>query len=94
MKDILLNSDFDLDIVNGDLVVGESTTQHQQLLLLTNKGDWKENPLIGVGAAGFLKDEDESGLLQEIRIQFEKDGMEVNDITIDSGEIKIDAQYK
>lgn len=94
MKDILLNSDFDLDVADGDLVVGESTTQHQQLLLLTNKGDWKENPLIGVGASGFLKDEDESGLLQEIRIQFEKDGMEVNNISIESGEIKIDAQYK
>jgi hypothetical protein len=94
MKDILLNSDFDLEIVDGDLVIGESTTQHQQLLLLTNKGDWKENPLVGVGATGFLKEENESGLMQEIRIQFEKDGMEVNNISIQSGAIEIDAKYK
>jgi hypothetical protein len=93
MKDILLNTELDLDIANGDLVVGESTVQHQQLLLVTSKGDWKENPLVGVGAAAFLKDEDESGLLNEIRIEFQKDGMDVKAVNIQSGEINIDANY-
>jgi protein involved in temperature-dependent protein secretion len=93
MKDILLNTELDLDIADGDLVVGESTVQHQQLLLVTSKGDWKENPLIGVGAAAFLKDEDESGLLNMIRIEFQKDGMDVKAVNIQSGEINIDANY-
>lgn len=93
MKDILLNNELDLDIANGDIVVGESTVQHQQLLLVTSKGDWKENPLVGVGAAAFLKDEDESGLLNEIRVEFQKDGMDVKAVNIQSGEINIDANY-
>lgn len=93
MKDILLNEDFDLLIENGDLVIGESTNQHQQLLLLTKKGDWKENPTVGVGLAGYLKDDADSDLLGAIRTEFEKDGMTVNSIELKNEDFIIDAHY-
>ena len=93
MKDFLLDIDDDLQCANGDLVVGESTTQHQNLLLLSSKGAWKENPTVGVGAAGFLKDEDVNGLLAEIKEQFEKDGMKVNNIYYSNDKITTDANY-
>ncbi len=93
MKDILLNTDFDLLTADGDLVVGESTSQHQQLLIVSAKGDFKENPTIAVGAGGYLKDEDETGLMAEIKIEFEKDGMIVNEITINNGNIEVNANY-
>lgn len=93
MEDLLLDNNQELDIQNGDFVIGESTLQHQDLLLMTNKGEWKENPTIAVGVLGFLKDEDESGLLAEIKTQFEKDGMRVNTLAAEEGKLNIDAHY-
>jgi hypothetical protein len=94
MKDIKINSSLDVSFENGDFVVGDSTEQHQQLLLVTNKGDWKEDPTIAVGVQRFLKDEDNSGLLTEIKKEFERDGMRVNKIELSSDSIIIDAPYK
>ncbi len=93
MKDFLLDIDNDLQCANGDFVTGESTVQHQNLLLISSKGAWKENPTVGVGAAGFLKDEDVNGLLAEIKQEFEKDGMKVNNIEYRNDKITTDANY-
>lgn len=92
MTDFLLN-DSDLLIINNDFVLGESTLQHQQLLLQSNKGDWKENPLAGVSVLSWLKDDNEAGLLSEIKQEFEKDGMKVNKLQLLNGKIEIDAYY-
>lgn len=93
MEDLLLDENFDLLFHNGDLVIGESSEQHQNLLLLTKKGDWKENPTIGVGINGMLKDDLESDITSIIRTEFEKDGMQVNGIFLTENDIKIDANY-
>lgn len=93
MKDILLNEDFDLDIADGDFVVGSSTLQHQKLLLLANPGDYKENPTVGVGIHGFLKSEESTQLYAAIKREFEKDGMVVNKIEMINDNINIDAHF-
>lgn len=93
MQDLLLDINMELDIKNGDFVTGESTEQNQKLLLLTNKGEWKQNPLVGIGVESFLKDDDAAGLLAEIKAQFEKDGMEVHNINFENGNLNIDATY-
>ncbi|RYZ21645.1 MAG: oxidase [Chitinophagaceae bacterium] len=93
MQDILLNSNKELDMLNGDFVIGESTGQHQDLLVMTNKGEWKESPLIPVGAIGYLKDDNAAGLLAEIKTQFEKDGMTVRSIAMNGDNINTDAHY-
>ncbi|HLO38376.1 MAG TPA: hypothetical protein VK173_07800 [Lacibacter sp.] len=94
MQDIKLNINLDLEISGGDLVTGESTQQHQQLLLATVKGDWKENPTIAVGLFEYLKDNDGDGLLGEIKQEFERDGMIVNSLSRDGQKINVDASYK
>lgn len=95
MQDILLDENFDVQITDGDFVIGESAQQQQQLLMITNKGEWKENPTVGVGVSGFLKDDvDTTDLLAEVKTQFEADGMTVNELNYDNnGNIKIDAAY-
>lgn len=94
MLDILLNDTGDLKFQNNDVVMGESTEQHQRLLLLAHKGDYKESPTVGVNATLFLKDEDNGGLLASIKSEFEKDGMKVNNIAITGEKLTIDARYK
>ncbi|NLR66926.1 hypothetical protein HGH92_21640 [Chitinophaga varians] len=94
MKDILFNKDIDLDIANGDLVAGFSTLQHQEMLLINNKGSFKEFPTIGIDAFGYLQDNNIGDLLRELQMQFVGDGMQVKSVDInDKGELNIDAVY-
>ena len=93
MNDVLLDSNQEIDIKDGDFVTGESTLQHQDLLIMTNKGEWKENPTIAVGALGYLKDDDESGFMAEVKLQLEKDGMEVKSIAIENENLLVNANY-
>ncbi|SHM20719.1 oxidase [Chitinophaga sp. CF418] len=94
MKDILLNEELDLDIRAGDLNAGYSDLQHQELILINNRGNIKEFPVVGVDAFGYLQDNDTAALLQEIRRQFTADGMRVKTINIkDDGQLNIDAVY-
>lgn len=93
MNDIIL-IDNDLKIADGDLVVGNSDEQHQELLIVCSKGDFKEKPTVCVGSYEFLKDEDISGLLAEIKKEFERDGLQVNALAQGAdGKLMIDAHY-
>lgn len=92
--DFLLDGDLDLRIENGDFVAGESTLQHQKLLLLIGKNELKENPIVGVGIENYLDDESPADMHREIRLQFTKDGMKVKSIKTVTGNLTIDAQYE
>lgn len=94
MKDIVLDSDFDLVIENGDFVVADGTVQHQALLLLSAPGEWRQTPLIGVNLRQFTLDNEIEAARGVIRKQFELDGMRVNAVDLSSGELPvIDATY-
>ncbi|WP_160711296.1 oxidase [Chitinophaga solisilvae] len=94
MTDVLLNEMNDLSFADGDFLIGESTRQHQQLLLVTNMGDWREYPVVGVGLFNYLKDEDPAAVMTDIKVQFETDGMKINFIRMDAaGTLNIDAAY-
>ena len=94
MNDLLFDDDLDLQIAGGDLVVGESTAQHQKTLILADKGEFKEVPMRGVGAHRFLEDHSPDNLAREIRVEFAADGMKVNKIKIaDDLTIQVDANY-
>ena len=96
MTDLLLNQGFDLAIEGGDLVVGESTRQHQQLLLLLGKGELRQFPLRGVGLRSYLNDDVTIGSVNSlVKREFEADGMTVRRISsLPSGALNIDALYE
>jgi len=49
MNDILLDRNGDLNFKNGDLEIGYSDNQHQEHILIANKGEYREFPELGVG---------------------------------------------
>lgn len=94
MIDIGLDATEDLEIATGDFVVVESTAQHQRQLILNNKGDFKQNPTIGVGVLNYMDDENFQQLIRAISVEFARDGMDVKRVSLaKDGVIKSDAYY-
>ena len=80
--------------VAGDFTMVESTAWHQQELILNNKGEFKENPTICVGAFDYLNDENPQDLVRAIAVAFTQDGMDVVGVDITAaGVISSDAYY-
>ena len=83
VKDIILDDDLDLKIVNGDLVIGESDQQSIQLILNAFPGAWKEFPTCGVGIKQYQASTGQSlNLKRNISVQLEADGFKVNAVTV------------
>jgi hypothetical protein len=94
MFDLIIDSDLQTD--GGDFVVSESTAQHEKLLIESNKGEWRQYPLCGVGIARYINDETPGSLITAIKTELKNDGMNVNGVSIspDTGNIEIDAYYE
>lgn len=92
MQDCLIDSDGELKIANGDIAVGYSDDQQRELLLVTDKSSFKENPQVGVGLQNYLEAEDSADLLSEIRNQFTADGMTIDSLDV-NGQFNLNAHY-
>lgn len=94
-NDFLLGADDDLQIKYGDFVLGDATEQHQKHLLLANKGEFRQSPVVGVGLENYLNDDAIDDLASVIKAQFELDGMDVEKVNVfDNGLTEIKAKYK
>ena len=95
MTDILTDSGGDIEISNGDFICGFSDLQHQEHLLVAQKGDIKEKPGVGVGIENFINGSDMDGFLSEVKSEFIKDGMTVNKLDFNeaTGDLNYDANY-
>ena len=93
-QDILVDDSWELQIKDGDLVVGPSDAQHGELLLLTNPGEWKQHPLTGVGISRYLKapGTQVTQFVTEAKKQLQADGYRVNELTVDSNLRDFDLQ--
>lgn len=95
-KDIKLDENGDAAIIRGDFATTESDQVHIEHILLSNKGYWFENPLLGVG----IIDEQNGSrtrqeLKQNIRRQLTLDNFSVKKIEItQENEININAVRK
>jgi len=100
MTDILLDETFDLIIEEdtpgkGDFLIDESTKQHQALILLANKGEFRQSPLVGVGVSLYLEDDRLGAMKSELQQQLYLDGMTVDELRIfNDGRVFIDASYE
>jgi hypothetical protein len=94
MTDIILDENHQVAINNGDFIIDVSDVQQQNLLLICDKGDWKESPTVCVGVQRWLNDDEPEDLLAEIKKEFQRDGMTVNDLTLTDDKIlNVDSNY-
>jgi len=95
MTDLLINSSGDFVIEGHDLVIGFSDLQHQEHILIAQKGSLKDAPDRGAGIENFLNDGELDDMLNMIKVEFEKDGMTVSRLEYDqqTGELDYDAKY-
>lgn len=86
MKDVLLNDSNDLQIENGDFVVGNSDKQNVKLIVDSFKGEFKEFPLIGFGVLNYIKTNiSEMKFKRDLKIQLEKDNYKNPNIDLSNG---------
>jgi hypothetical protein len=89
MNDLLLSND-DLIVLNGDFATGESLGQHVQHIIASHKGEYKQNPLTGVGKSRFINGAIDGALRRDIQIQLEGDGIRLDAFNVTDGQIQID----
>lgn len=91
VNDILRDDTGDYIIRNGRLVIGESTYQHQEDIIMANPGDYPDDPTTGVGLQSYILDDAPTLSLEtETQRQFEMDGMKV----LKNTNGKVIAEYK
>ncbi|WP_080058984.1 hypothetical protein [Spirosoma aerolatum] len=85
----------DILIQDGELVVGDSTHQHQRDIVLSDKGHYKHAPRTGVGLFNYTNDvENVTGLSSTIRLELIADGQDVDTVKVEEGgQITIDGSY-
>lgn len=82
-------------LITSGLVVGNTLYQNQYIILKAQKGELKENPLMGVGIDDMTGDEDNAlGWKKSIRENLASDGMVVSSLSIENGELILKADYK
>lgn len=95
---ILLDEDGDLAITDNGLVIGETDQQNVEAILAAHPGEFRHDPLLGVGIEDWLQAPlsfiVRRKLEREIAIQLETDN--ATDVTVDfssDGTIEISATY-
>lgn len=91
-KDLLLNDDFTPKIADGDFAIGDSEDQEVWLLLISQKSDFKFNPLAGADLV-FLQNSPlkSSEMEKAIRQTLRNDGFRTIDVSITNEDFKVKA---
>ncbi len=96
VEDILLGDTNDLIIQGGDLRVDESDQQHVLHILQSDKGQFRQWPLIGFGANRMLNASFSSQRIKNaIKVQLVSDNYTVREIKVtEDFTVSIDAKRK
>lgn len=92
MQDIILDN-YDIAIIDGDLAIDNSDAQQIDLLLQAGPGEWKQNPMRGVGVCRYIEQQDTGQLARRIHTELSADGMRIDAITINNNNINIKGRY-
>ncbi len=101
MKGITLGEDGDLalqvvrdsnGLITDSLIIDNTDYQNIDFVVIANKGEFKEHPILGVGAERYLKSVGRADeLRREIAVQIEAIGYGKADVKVsETGKIEID----
>lgn len=97
-KDIITDATGDIQFVNGDFRIEESDAQHVEHIVFTDKGQFRQYPLIGVGIGRLLNGSpNKVEIQQQIKLNLESDGYNVRSVSVglsDGLDLDIDAERK
>ena len=79
----------DLELNGGTMAVGETQFQEEYLVLSIQRGEWKEHPLVGVGVADMVGDEDLRFWKREITDNFARVGIKIKGVSLNNGILEI-----
>lgn len=80
-NDILLDANDDLDIVNGDFVIGESVLQEVGIILRLNSGDLKSDPVLAPNLIQLINSKKDTNEFEErVRLHLRRDGKNYDEI--------------
>ncbi len=80
-------------LILSGLMIGDTLYQNQYLILQAQKGEFKENPTLGVGINDLANDDDLNEWKKSIREEFAKDGLKIEKLTISTSGMEIKADY-
>jgi hypothetical protein len=90
---IQLGSDYDLLVENGSTQIGNVEPQNQALIVLSNPGEWKQHPELGVGIESWILDDNPGNLRSEVKRHLRSDDFVVDRVSLENGELAISANY-
>lgn len=90
MKGILLDENNDIEVVGREMLIGDITRQVINSVLLACQGEYKEEPLIGVGLINYVNGSDATFLTGRIKTQLGALGIKTRKITIKDGLINVE----
>lgn len=93
MKDLLLTEDYDLQIKNGDFLIGDSQEQSVELILISKQGEWKMNPATGCDIHSAKNGTIGRFLDRKIRVQLDADGFQLENLSLTDKGIDISGKY-
>ncbi|MBR3414010.1 MAG: hypothetical protein IKG81_15125 [Bacteroidales bacterium] len=79
----------DIELDNGTMATGETQVQEEYLVLATQRGEWKEHPLVGAGVADMAGDEDMLYWNREITESLARVGIKIKGVSLSNGALKI-----
>lgn len=79
----------DIELDGGTMATGETQFQEEYLVLASQKGEWKEHPLVGVGVADMAGDDDLRYWKREIMENLARVGIKIKGVSLNNGQLEI-----
>jgi len=97
VRDFISGDTADLIIKDGDFVIDYSDRHHIETLVRSEKGEFKQSPLTGIGVMNYinapLTREIKTKFEKDIRLQLSADSFEITQVAVENFEnIIIDAE--
>ena len=97
-KDLITDENGDIQFLGGDFKIDESDAQHVEHIVFTDKGQFRQFPLLGVGIGRLLNGSpNRIEIQQQIKLNLESDGYNVRSVGVDLSDglnLDIDAERK